>query len=229
MGEEAADLVGSSPRARGTDRTSGNGLGGFRFIPAGAGNGTRRDFWIPLSAVHPRGRGERLTMAPVSFLTRGSSPRARGTADDIEREIPRSRFIPAGAGNGSTLDTRSMPLPVHPRGRGERLAEAYPCPVEHGSSPRARGTERHQHAGRQWRRFIPAGAGNGLDVAAGRLKAAVHPRGRGERGRSQVTSLPAGGSSPRARGTARGQPPPPSRSPVHPRGRGERDRGLHRA
>ena len=71
---------GSSPRARGTDRSDSRGDQGCRFIPAGAGNGRFAVRAEEARAVHPRGRGERSTLAGVVIAIYGSSPRARGTA-----------------------------------------------------------------------------------------------------------------------------------------------------
>src|SRR5690625_2779540 len=49
---------GSSPRVRGTQKPPEGEVGGFRFIPAGAGN-TRHDIPVCQSwSVHPRGCGE---------------------------------------------------------------------------------------------------------------------------------------------------------------------------
>ena len=54
-----AGLDGSSPRARGTAHRPLDHVGDFRFIPAGAGNGTPSSARTLASTVHPRGRGER--------------------------------------------------------------------------------------------------------------------------------------------------------------------------
>ena len=51
------------------------------------------------------------------------------------------------------------------------------------------------------KRFIPAGAGNGISGAGVFVPVAVHPRGCGERAMSVVISLVCSGSSPRVRGT----------------------------
>ena len=111
----------------------------------------------------------------------GSSPRARGTRSDRSRARPRSRFIPACAGNTISRLSLQFPFPVHPRVRGEHIG---------GLSPRSRSS-----------RFIPACAGNTLLLVAWASGVTVHPRVRGEH--AQVTSqfARANGSSPRARGT----------------------------
>ena len=110
-----------------------------------------------------------------------------------------------------------------------------------GSSPRARGTRWNSRCGSQYRRFIPAGAGNTCAPRASTSSTPVHPRGRGEHEDMMGQPIDDHGSSPRARGTpvldferalderfipagAGNTAPPPSpatTSAVHPRGRGE--------
>ena len=112
-----------------------------------------------------------------------------------------------------------------------------------GSSPHARGTLDETKAGGVNRRFIPACAGNAVNVVARRRQPAVHPRMRGERRSTAFTAFLRCGSSPHARGTRQllrqwgkrkrfipacaGNAPrfAVSRPPVsvHPRMRGERD------
>ncbi len=73
--------------------------------------------------------------------------------------------------------------------------------MRNGSSPRVRGT------GHQWRvlivgvRFIPACAGNRLVCGRPSYWPPVHPRVCGEQGADRGARHPAGGSSPRVRGT----------------------------
>ena len=111
-----------------------------------------------------------------------------------------------------------------------------------GSSPRVRGTAVDDIDDRHQVRFIPAGAGNGLQVFAHANSTSVHTRGCGERRIFAVTVWATAGSSPRVRGTAdesaffllalrfipagagNGPPSLPGAGlrPVHPRGCGER-------
>ena len=81
--------------------------------------------------------------------------------------------------------------PVFPRGR---LADD-------GSSPHARGTHDDRRRSPPHRRFIPACAGNAINVDTRKVVKTVHPRMRGERiaiHRSIYLSI---GSSPHTRGT----------------------------
>ena len=90
----------------------------------------------------------------------GSSPLTRGTP--IKSEIKRltSRFIPAYAGNSSSLTSSLVSSSVHPRLRGELLGMAAVIAVSSGSSPLTRGTRIKNIIDRFEFRFIPAYAGN---------------------------------------------------------------------
>ena len=195
-------LGGSSPRARGTDLFGEHDGGQFRFIPASAGNGYRRTPGYAHRAVHPRERGERLMCFEVVLGASGSSPRARGTESGGRMKSVTPRFIPASAGNGVSRSHVGWMRTVHPRERGERKPHCAAGVRQSGSSPRARGTERHMGSASVVDRFIPASAGNGPGRSAARSRPAVHPRERGERSDPFAGAKHGHGSSPRARGTA---------------------------
>jgi len=72
---------GSSPRAWGTGLHGGFFFGQRRFIPTGVGNGAALLIAVCFSAVHPHGRGERITRETYILNNAGSSPRAWGTDD----------------------------------------------------------------------------------------------------------------------------------------------------
>ena len=173
-------------------------------------------------SVHPRGRGERERLIDIAERAHGSSPRARGTGHGSITRARLSRFIPAGAGNGSRKSSGRLRPTVHPRGRGERKNLLFDCWASIGSSPRARGTGQDHRAASGRFRFIPAGAGNGLGPSGELAWKTVHPRGRGERiAVDGLVAIPIG-SSPRARGTVSRPGQPDLHRAVHPRGRGER-------
>ena len=71
--------AGSSPRVRGTAQFNGNQFYCHRFIPACAGNRATSARSIPVRSVHPRVCGEQITSKFSNRLSRGSSPRVRGT------------------------------------------------------------------------------------------------------------------------------------------------------
>ncbi len=192
---------GSSPRARGTQWHPDLGTHPKRFIPASAGNTTVNGTLISQTPVHPRERGEHLPyLFPISSTT-GSSPRARGTRENLDQDFARERFIPASAGNTSYGRKHPKPGAVHPRERGEHTGDEKPNMVGNGSSPRARGTLHLFNDFLLGFRFIPASAGNTWKGIAGVTTHAVHPRERGEHLPSPSPSPSSGGSSPRARGT----------------------------
>ena len=152
---------GSSPHARGTPSTSAASRSSFRFIPAYAGNARRPADAIADHPVHPRMRGERLSVAVRLNSSSGSSPHARGTRS----RVPLAPF----------------PVSVHPRMRGERISIPGGIVGGSGSSPHARGTPEHGQHACQDERFIPACAGNACNTRFSFGGASVHPRMRGER------------------------------------------------
>jgi len=152
---------GSSPRARGTVFWPVARVAVGRFIPARAGNGPCAALNHASEPVHPRARGERVAGAVAGVALIGSSPRARGTGDVSGGDADHLRFIPARAGNGSTLAPQRIDVTVHPRARGERGGILARCSRSSGSSPRARGTGDAVYCNRCSWRFIPARAGNG--------------------------------------------------------------------
>ena len=72
-------VSGSSPRARGTHGGRWGRRAGSRFIPASAGNTPGTGPCNLMISVHPRERGEHITVLPAPSTISGSSPRARGT------------------------------------------------------------------------------------------------------------------------------------------------------
>ena len=95
--------IGSSPRLRGTANDGGCWFEVNRFIPAPAGNSSKRIGPRRPSTVHPRACGEQVMNTRWPSSTVGSSPRLRGTADSPVAFIPSGRFIPAPAGNSHYL------------------------------------------------------------------------------------------------------------------------------
>ena len=131
----------------------------------------------------------------------GSSPRLRGTEASLIFHISIPRFIPALAGNRRKYGRRRTGLPVHPRACGEQIT-TYGHEWPHlGSSPRLRGTVKESNAEYLRQRFIPALAGNSVDVPGGCLARPVHPRACGEQDNFLHLHRVVNGSSPRLRGT----------------------------
>ena len=192
---------GSSPRGRGTRREGRTARGVRRFIPARAGNATRRYPALSSDPVHPRAGGERRPLRDPQGRVAGSSPRGRGTPASSELRAAQIRFIPARAGNAPLGAPIIRFHAVHPRAGGERLALPFDLEPESGSSPRGRGTPGGRGRRNRRLRFIPARAGNASARASSTRCCTVHPRAGGERpvlGRRPERSP---GSSPRGRGT----------------------------
>ena len=193
---------GSSPRLRGTGNLHLLTVQGNRFIPAPAGNSTRKGITALTMPVHPRACGEQSLPSGCRRYTGGSSPRLRGTGLGAVQEGGVSRFIPAPAGNRPLPRSMTIQAAVHPRACGEQPCKWVEPDLCSGSSPRLRGTDwrlyhRHRHS-----RFIPAPAGNSFPMSPYSRSASVHPRACGEQ-RDQLHPVGEGaGSSPRLRGTA---------------------------
>ena len=156
---------------------------------------------MPPSTVHPRLRGEH--RIAVSFLrcSSGSSPPTRGTPHPDLYLPPKSRFIPAYAGNTEPPSGYVGPVPVHPRLRGEHQVPGGAHHQRIGSSPPTRGTRDTCISPEPDGRFIPAYAGNTLRRPRAGAQWPVHPRLRGEHCSSSVSDVSKSGSSPPTRGT----------------------------
>ena len=206
---------GLSPLARGTLHGFGFLFDGRRFIPAGAGNTYIRAKNKATATVYPRWRGEHIYQN-ISFYSHGGlSPLARGTRRDYSKEDAGDRFIPAGAGNtgsvcgsiaggaGNTVDGEFFiaGAPVYPRWRGEHRGKKLMLRKTNGLSPLARGTPAVGTVKLRYCRFIPAGAGNTIEIVFGIYSEAVYPRWRGEHLTINTRFKINFGLSPLARGT----------------------------
>ena len=140
---------GSSPRTRGTAPPHGVVVRHRRFIPAHAGNRSHRAARPCNRPVHPRARGEQTERQAMFLLSRGSSPRTRGTGAARPALGRWRRFIPAHAGNSHPAPSSPSTMAVHPRARGEQINRILGGAADDGSSPRTRGTGRRKT--RFWR------------------------------------------------------------------------------
>ena len=156
--------TGLSPLARGTHLSPYEFYAPSRFIPAGAGNTASHSIrWFSMT-VYPRWRGEHVTWRRPAIDFSGLSPLARGTLEPVFLSARNFRFIPAGAGNTVRIGFENLYAPVYPRWRGEHGYASNIQRWERGLSPLARGTRVSScGAGSPWR-FIPAGAGNTLNI-----------------------------------------------------------------
>ena len=136
----------------------------------------------------------------------GSSPRVRGTPLGGSRAHRPVRFIPACAGNTIRSPARTATCSVHPRVCGEHDPAEASRVVEHGSSPRVRGTLSLRKPVAELHRFIPACAGNTSAASKPGAACSVHPRVCGEHCCLVIWGYSVAGSSPRVRGTLAPEP-----------------------
>ena len=158
------DPGGSSPRMRGTQYAQQAEKLCKRFIPAHAGNTAEPLVRLLSLAVHPRACGEHLTNCSTLICKSGSSPRMRGTPCCSIPIAIISRFIPAHAGNTGSDRPIHDRRAVHPRACGEHGGTGWPELSTGGSSPRMRGTRLAFLVNVSRRRFIPAHAGNTIEM-----------------------------------------------------------------
>jgi len=194
-------LEGSSPLARGAQRSEPLTSRPARIIPARAGSTKFPPTQSLPCRDHPRSRGEHLDVFESFQNIRGSSPLARGARHAEPQDLP--------------------PTPDHPRSRGEHRPMRSPQLKYRGSSPLARGAQagltQNEH---RWR-IIPARAGSTSLMAASAQRTSDHPRSRGEHLGEPTSRATQSGSSPLARGAhALGLVPHRLRED-HPRSRGE--------
>ena len=181
-------MDGSSPRRRGTPKVAPRGFDRARFIPAQAGNTGTGCARSASASVHPRAGGEHCRVRGLLHSFSGSSPRRRGTPRRNRRAPQLHRFIPAQAGNTdcSWLVRRSSS--VHPRAGGEHARAIVSGVRLAGSSPRRRGTPDVVVPASEFRRFIPAQAGNTPSRHSVRPCGSVHPRAGGDMQRNRQES-----------------------------------------
>ena len=211
IAKEFLEVIGSSPRGRGTRSAESVAVVSIRFIPAWAGNAHSVGQLASVGAVHPRVGGERNRVQSGPRCCSGSSPRGRGTHRNGANQTGNVRFIPAWAGNASSAQPVACARAVHPRVGGERYSQGYEERPPTGSSPRGRGTLSAEGGCLPLHRFIPAWAGNARRRRSIGCRASVHPRVGGERGVMNSSTRAWIGSSPRGRGT-----PAPAHRMVQP-------------
>ncbi len=133
-----------------------------------------------LPTVYPRWRGEHIDPEQQYAQTDGLSPLARGTPSACNSASLSVRFIPAGAGNTIKKLFCVSFRSVYPRWRGEHFYSVNNRSLIVGLSPLARGTHVANRLIIIYFRFIPAGAGNTIEIVFGIYSEAVYPRWRGE-------------------------------------------------
>ena len=194
---------GSSPRMRGTRESGMADYIAERIIPAYAGNTWWRTACPCCIWDHPRVCGEHTCSALAVPVTRGSSPRMRGTRVQQFASTLQHGIIPAYAGNTRYPPYCPQAVPDHPRVCGEHPRAPIMKFHGAGSSPRMRGTPKTAVFYDGSAGIIPAYAGNTSGYPSARPYARDHPRVCGEHLISCTFPRNASGSSPRMRGTRR--------------------------
>ncbi len=172
---------GSSLQAQGTRTPACSQASVKRFIPAGAGNTTKRKVLMMFITVHPCRRREHSQVSINTGGHIGSSLQAQGTLSPALLIWGTIRFIPAGAGNTPVIVVAGFAISVHPcrrreheqhfrfgslhdrfipAGAGNTVHEPVHLVQIIGSSLQAQGTLDVADAEKLSQRFIPAGAGN---------------------------------------------------------------------
>ena len=113
--------MGSSPRVRGTLRGRRAWRPRAGIIPACAGNTLLAYGLISNLEDHPRVCGEHSAYRLISQVATGSSPRVRGTPDEVVAAVGELGIIPACAGNTSICWAFLENSGDHPRVCGEHV------------------------------------------------------------------------------------------------------------
>ena len=157
-----------------------------------------RHSWIV--SVHPRACGGSFFPPRRVRSGTGTSPRVRGKLSFPVSPPPAAGYIPARAGEASTVMPGISHTWVHPRACGGSLQASREAAPSTGTSPRVRGKPPKSRIEDRNHRYIPARAGE-ADGKTGRFRAArVHPRACGGSGPVGFEPTTACGTSPRVRG-----------------------------
>ena len=171
----------------------------------------------------------------------GSSPLTRGKRNRHRARPIWNGLIPAHAGKTSWISPTSWPGWAHPRSRGENSDLLLGLQSDPGSSPLTRGKHPGLATPITATRLIPAHAGKTDWRQLNPMRAAAHPRSRGENTKCLTRTRRRAGSSPLTRGKRRlcrralgrgglipahagktsSRPRRRRHRPAHPRSRGE--------
>ena len=177
-------ISGSSPLTRGILLHAVEISRSCRFTPAHAGNTLLNQLNQSWYRVHPRSRGEYCPGKPLYLQFIGSPPLTRGIHRDDLQALLQAGFTPAHAGNTSLTPDTMTGGKVHPRSRGEYRERSSHVPAGTGSPPLTRGILTGWEVDTSTWRFTPAHAGNTSFFGNVVPESEVHPRSRGEYGKS---------------------------------------------
>ena len=130
----------------------------------------------------------------------GTSPRVRGKPSSTACKSRGNGYIPACAGEASVAAIQASAREVHPRVCGGSLERLHLGAERRGTSPRVRGKRPHVNAGRRTQRYIPACAGEAVQIRKEIFLVQVHPRVCGGSRLGGLVPRLFDGTSPRVRG-----------------------------
>ena len=194
------NVLGSSPRMRGTRLRPLRPRRARGIIPAYAGSTEVRCCPRPTRGDHPRICGEHLATAVDAPEAVGSSPHMRGALLGVAENGLSEGIIPAYAGSTRCPRHRRFALRDHPRICGEHASGSYPARASLGSSPHMRGAREGPAHELVVAGIIPAYAGSTTTAAPRRPSRRDHPRICGEHLIGTVVPNIPTGSSPHMRG-----------------------------
>ena len=191
---------GLSPPTRGNRIPEGELGGGWRSIPAHAGEPSRKPSGKSWMRVYPRPRGGTEARADVGETTAGLSPPTRGNRARVSPSNTYSGSIPAHAGEPNVDGLAAARIWVYPRPRGGTPCLPRACAVHAGLSPPTRGNRLIGESVEEGLRSIPAHAGEPFTKYPPSAGRAVYPRPRGGTGEENCDMWNDLGLSPPTRG-----------------------------
>ena len=151
--------MGSSPRVRGSLESFDTDVARTGITPAGAGLTLEIELQPSHDRDHPRGCGAHSFMPIILQSGSGSSPRVRGSLEDVDEVLVDEGIIPAGAGLTISSLLAERGTRDHPRGCGAHWMDRKRSAPHAGSSPRVRGSLGCILDNAEPLGIIPAGAG----------------------------------------------------------------------
>ncbi len=196
---------GSSPRMRGKPLAAPGHMALARIIPAHAGQTSGRPRCAYHETDHPRACGANRISLSTALRKPGSSPRMRGKHPCYAIHCLTLRIIPAHAGQTSLSRLASSAATDHPRACGANFSNGKIIGLDVGSSPRMRGKPTFRSDAVEYRRIIPAHAGQTRRRLQHHQRLPDHPRACGANHQRTSAMLGGIGSSPRMRGKPGGR------------------------
>ena len=195
---------GLSPRGRGNLPGRLSCTGRRWSIPAWTGQPGRPDWKGSLGRVYLRvGGATPIRLAPP-LSHQGLSPRGRGNRIEAASTRPRTRSIPAWAGQPVPPHHQDHLYRVYPRVGGATADTCRATVMRHGLSPRGRGNHQCKPANGQQHRSIPAWAGQPSPDGSWEYSQRVYPRVGGASVYAHRIPYLTPGLSPRGRGNRGG-------------------------